>query len=129
MVDVTIDEQGTVVGDELYKAGSSQANLSGQNFVAQGKVAVGEFIRQLSENSQAPQSSSFFDSSKANAVSFSCLNRCLSNAGVPFALLGLIGAACAVACAFTAGLGCAACLGFVLGGYGGVIAACLRICG
>jgi hypothetical protein len=129
MMDITVNDQGIVISDELFKAGLNQSSMlgQGQNFLAQGRAAVDEFVRQLSENS-APQSSSFLDSSKASAVSISCVNRCLASQGIAGYALVLIGAACSVACAGTAGLACYPCIGAIVGGAGGTIAACISNC-
>lgn len=130
MMDITVDDQGTVISDELFKAGLSQFNMlgQGQNFFAQGKAAVDEFVKQLGENSEAPQSSSFLDSSRASTISSSCINSCLASQGIAAYLLVLIGAACAVACAGTVGLTCYPCIAAIIGGAGGTIAACVSNC-
>jgi hypothetical protein len=57
--------------------------------------------------------------------SWSVLNSCLSNAGIAWATLALIGTACAVACVGTAGAGCVACIALLSGGDGGVIGFCV----
>lgn len=53
------------------------------------------------------------------------LNSCLTNQGVASWMLALIAGACAAVCFFTAGLGCAACIGAVIGFPSGVIGACV----
>jgi succinate-acetate transporter protein len=103
--------------------------LIGRNFVAQGEKAVNEFIEQLSyQNSKQGKTNSFLDSSKANASPLGCLNTCLSSQGLPTVLLGIIGTGCGIVCGATLGIGCAACLGFVFGGYAGIIDICVRRC-
>lgn len=65
----------------------------------------------------------------AAAGKLDCVNSCLGNAGLPLYLITLLGAACAVGCAITAGLGCFICVSAVFGSYLGVGAACLQKCG
>jgi hypothetical protein len=56
---------------------------------------------------------------------FTDLNNCLAAQGIAAWALALLSAACAAVCVFTAGLGCVACIGAVLGLPVGVIAACV----
>jgi hypothetical protein len=53
------------------------------------------------------------------------LNSCLANQGVASWAVALIAGACAAVCFFTAGLGCAACIGAVIGFPSGVIGSCV----
>ena len=129
MANITVNDQGTVTYGWVFDEKWAGSNLIGNNFVAQGKKSANKFIEQISnQDSKQGKTNSFLDSSKANALSLSCLNSCLSNLGLPTTLLGLIGVGCAFACGATFGLGCAACLGFVLGGYGGIIKVCVKRC-
>jgi hypothetical protein len=57
--------------------------------------------------------------------SFNKFKQCLNKAGVMSATIGLLGAACAVACAITAGTGCLACVAAVLGGNTGMMGTCV----
>ena len=129
MANITVNDQGTVTYGWVFDEKWAGSNLIGNNFVAQGKKAANKFIEQISnQDSKQGKTNSFLDSSKANALSLSCLNRCLSNQGLPTVLLGLIGTGCGLVCGATFGIGCAACLGFVLGGYGGIISYCVKRC-
>lgn len=56
---------------------------------------------------------------------FGSLNQCLSSAGIPQAVIGLIGVTCAVACVVTVGAGCVACIAALAGGSGGLIGGCI----
>jgi hypothetical protein len=132
--DVTLNDQGTVVSGWVTQATGAgeqtrtgaRSNISGQNFVPQAKAAVDIFATELGIKSS---SQSFPNYDVAQPQSIKCLNSCLSNAGIPFYILGLIGVGCGVACAITAGLGCFACLAATLGGYLGVGLRCLKNCG
>ena len=107
----TFNNQGQIVQDP-----------SNQNFVRQGQATQQLFLEEL--NSSSSQASLVLV-----AQAFSCLNNCLSAIGVPLYIIGLLGAACSVACALTAGLGCFYCAAAVFGAYAGAGAACLRNCG
>lgn len=58
----------------------------------------------------------------------SCFLQCLSNSGIPSYVVTLIGAACGVGCAVTAGSGCIACALVVVAGYGGIGLGCAQHC-
>lgn len=61
----------------------------------------------------------------AQAFSWKKLNDCLSSAGIPSWLFGMIALACAAVCVGTAGLGCIGCIA-AAGGFGsGIAAACV----
>lgn len=128
VLDISVNDQGTVTNDEMFKVGLSQTNLSGQNLVAQGQAIFKKFIRQLRKNWEAPQTNSFLDSNRANAISFSCVNNCLASQGIAGWSATILGAACGIACFFTAGLGCIACLAGLIGFGSGVISACVYRC-
>lgn len=59
--------------------------------------------------------------------SWSKLNKCLSNAGISAWIVALVGSACAVGCAITAGAGCVACVVGVAGFAGGSVAGCVYL--
>ncbi len=97
--------------------------LPNQDFVAQGQAIKKLFLEEL--NSSPSDQASLVILSQT----FSCLNNCLSAIGVPLYIVGLIGAACSVACAITAGLGCFVCASAIFGAYAGAGVACLQNCG
>ncbi|QHT57637.1 hypothetical protein GXP71_17195 [Cellulomonas sp. H30R-01] len=55
------------------------------------------------------------------------LKQCLSDAGIPAWVGVLIGSACGVVCAFTAGAGCIACAVAALGFNSGIVSACIYL--
>lgn len=107
----TFDDQGEIVN-----------GLPKQNFVTQGQAIKELFLEEL--NSSPSEQASLVILAQA----FSCLNDCLSDVGVPLYIIGLLGAACSVACAITAGLGCFYCAA-AIGAYAGAGIACLQSCG
>lgn len=120
-IDVTIDDQGTVVAGWHAGAAGQREDATGLNLVKAGSASMDQ-VR-----------SSLLGSDKGNGdvgtQSMRCLNDCLSNAGVPLFLITLVAMVCAIACAVTAGLGCAICLGGTLGAWLSVGTTCLRRCG
>lgn len=108
----TFNDQGQIV-----------RGLPNQNFVKQGQATKELFLEELNSSSSDQASLVIV------AQAFSCLNNCLSAIGVPLYIIGFLGAACSVACALTAGLGCFYCAAAVFGAYAGAGAACLQRCG
>jgi hypothetical protein len=50
---------------------------------------------------------------------------CLTESGVPTAIVGAISVACTVTCVVTAGFGCLVCAAALAGAYGGLVAGCI----
>lgn len=56
-----------------------------------------------------------------------CINKCLSDQGLPMWALGLVGVVCAAACVGTAGAGCAICIQGLGLGFAGIFDYCLNV--
>ena len=108
----TFNSQGEVV-----------SGLPVQNYVAEGRAVQKNFLEELS-SSPSKQASLVIV-----AQALSCLNNCLSAVGVPLYVVGLVDAACSLACAVTVTLGCFYCAAAIFGAYAGVGVACLQSCG
>jgi hypothetical protein len=66
------------------------------------------------------------DGSVAQVGWWDRLNSCLSSAGIHWAVITLVSAACAAACVVTAGTACLLCISAVIGGSSGTIAGCIQ---
>ncbi len=121
VMDVMIDDQGTVVAGWYVDANGKQVDAAGANYVKEGTSNLDQVRSALLGSEKA--------AGGVETQSLRCLNDCLSNAGVPLFLITLVAMVCAIACAVTAGLGCAICLGATLGAWASVGTTCLRRCG
>jgi hypothetical protein len=133
IADVTVDGDGTAVGGWVRRGGGHGAadNVTGQNFMAQGRAAYADYLREFRSNFGGVGAASgggviALDISGADL--YNCVNTCLSSQGVPGYILIGISIACAVACIGTAGLGCAICIGALSGAAGGIVGYCIGTC-
>lgn len=130
---ITYDYQGKEISEQLVtvkKISSGQiitSKINGETVFNGQKNNDGVYV-----NAQVKQGGVTRSLSSAELRSLSswvsCMNKQLSNMGLPSWIIGVVTVGCAAICVATAGTGCWACLGVAAVGYGAEIGYALGHC-
>lgn len=132
-LNIVIKDKKIFSTQEFKILGNSKEYTADVSVYSNGKVLKKEEEIQFNksdfevDSDESTNVLSYFKPDTANAASFYAkFKKCLEDAGVATWVIGAIGAACAVGCAVTAGIGCVACVTAVAGSYGNVGVFCLN---